>query len=502
MNVLLIMPYHCDLIHAVSLPLGILSIASYLEKHGVNVKIHDFSVHKASPKNVYPDFKPDIVGLSFPSCKAIDGMVKISKYYRKTGVPIVWGGSFCDVADTQHFFDTGLVDIISYCEGEATWLDLVRTLERGGDLADVEGIAYLKNGEVTVTPPRAFMDPAELPQLDFSLVDVPDYYTYLYGCSKLVYVYLSKGCPAHCNFCVNTMCHRNTRRRRPLDVFMAEIEELAGTYGADGFYFGDELAFASDKELYEVSDAFKNTGLPFHWGFQTRIGILSDQAIQYAYDCGCRWIDFGVESGNREMLAKVAKGIPYDKIESTFRACSKAGLISIANFIIGFPGETEDQFRDSIELAQRLESTQNTFAKYIFVPSTPGGQEVVRTFSKYPVFRKLNDYKQMDFFRNRQKLSHIPQKDLDVVQAYFLMNAIFRKDYSDSRDYDLLFKSVITVVRRVSKMPFVCAVKALEEISSDFARFVICLTLHPGILRKYGLKPPKEKRKNKKDSPE
>ena len=487
-NVLLIQPYHCDLIHTVSLPLGPISIASYLKQHNVNVKICDLAVKKTSLKAVCRDFKPDIVGISFPSVKAIDCIVKTSRFFRKMNVPIVWGGSFVDVGETKHFFDTGLVDIVSYCEGEATWLELVRTLENGGDLSGVKGIAYMKDGGIEVTPPRPFMDPALLPRLDFSFVDVPIYFQYLYGCKKLVYVYLSKGCPAHCTFCVNTMCHRNTRRVRPLEVFISEIRELVTVYGADGFYFGDELAFAGDKELYAVCDAFRETGLDFHWGFQTRIGALSDEAIQYAADSGCRWIDFGVESGNREMLSKVAKSIPYDKIEPTFRACSKAGIISIANFIIGFPGETREQMQDSIDLAKKLESTQNTFVKYIFVPTTPGGQEVVRTFSKYPAFNKLNDYKQMDFFKNTQGLSQIPQKDLNVVQSYFLMKAIFRKDYNETRSYDLLFKSVLVVFQRILKIPFTCAVKAFVEIAGDFLRFVSDLTLHPGILKKYGLK--------------
>ncbi len=482
------MPYHCDLIHTVSLPLGILSIASYLKQHGINVRIVDFSVHKASVKKICADFKPDVAGISFPSVKAIDGVVKISRALRGCGVPIVWGGPFCDVANTRHFFDTGLVDVVSYCEGEATWLELVRTLECGGDIGTVRGIAYQKDGEVVITQPRPFVDPAELPRIDFSFVDVPVYFQYLYGCGRLLYVYLSKGCPGHCTFCVNNMCHRNTRRRRPLQVFLSEIKELVTEYGADGFYFADELAFANDAELYEVCDAFRGTGLRFYWGFQTRIGALSEEAVRYAYESGCRWMDFGVESGNREMLSRVAKGIPYQKIESTFAACSKAGMISIANFIIGFPGETRAQLQDTINLAKRLESTQNTFAKYIFVPSTPGGQEVVKTFQKYPAFRKLNDYKQMDFFKNTQGLSQIPQKELNVVQSYFLLQAIFRKDYSDTRNYDLLFKSVSTVVRRITKMNFICAVKALAEISGNFIRFLIDVTLHPGILRRYGLK--------------
>ena len=225
MKVLLIMPYHTDLIHAVSLPLGILSIASYLEKNGYEVKIADFSVRRTSVRKVYESFRPDIVGLSFPSVKAIDGIVRISKFFKQKNIPVVWGGSFVDVGEIQHFFQTGMVDILSFCEGEATWLDLLRTIEMGGDLSGVKGIAYLRGGEIVATPPRPFMDPAELPRLNFDLLDgLKDYYHYLYGCNHLVYVYLSKGCPAHCTFCVNTLCHRNTRRRRPLDVFMEECK--------------------------------------------------------------------------------------------------------------------------------------------------------------------------------------------------------------------------------------------------------------------------------------
>lgn len=482
------MPYHTDLIHTVSLPLGILSIASYLKQNGYDVKICDLSIKKQSLAKVCREYKPDIAGVSFPSCKAIDGVVYASKVLRKQNIPVVWGGSFSDVGDVRHFFDTGLVDIVSFSEGEQTWLELLKCMENNGELSGVKGIAYIKNGSLTVNSPREFLNPVLLPRLDFSIVDVPEYFQYLYGCKKLLYVYLSKGCPAHCTFCVNTTCHRNTRRRRNVDVFMSEINELVSVYGADGFYFADELAFQNEKELYEVCDGFDGIDGTFFWGFQTRIGLLSEEAILRAYRSGCRWIDFGVESGNREMLKKVKKNIPYDKIEQDFTACKKAGIISIANFIIGFPGETEEQMRDSIELAQRIDSTQNTFAKYIFVPTTPSGREVMRTYKSFPPFDKLNDYKQMDFFKNTQGLSQIPQKELNVVQSHFLWTAIFRKDYSGSHDYDLLFKSVLVVLRRVNKMRFVCAVKALTEISADFIRFFFDEKFDKKIHKKYGLK--------------
>lgn len=487
MKILLIMPYHTDLIHTVSLPLGILSIASYLKQNGYEVRICDLSVKKQSVAKVCDDFKPDIAGVSFPSCKAIDGIVNVSKILRKKNIPVVWGGSFSDVGDARHFFDTGLVDIVSFSEGESTWLELLKCLESGGDLAGVSGIAYLKDGSLTINPQRDFMDPAELPKLDFGLVDVPAYFQYLYGCKKLVYVYLSKGCPAHCTFCVNTPCHRNTRRRRNVDVFMSEINELVTVYGADGFYFADELAFLNERELYEVCDGFDKINGEFFWGFQNRIGLFGEDALKRAYASGCRWIDYGVESGNKEMLARVKKNIDYDKIEHDFEMCSRAGIISIANFIIGFPGETEKQLKDSVDLAKRIPSTQNTFAKYIYVPSTPAGREIADSGVPCPAFNKLNDYKQMDFFANTQGLSRLPQKELNVVQSHFLWKAIFRKDYGSTREYDLLFKSVMTVVKRVGRMPFVCACKALKEITFDFTRFFVDEKFDKKIHKKYGL---------------
>ncbi|MBQ6119249.1 MAG: B12-binding domain-containing radical SAM protein [Clostridia bacterium] len=487
MNVLLIMPYHNDLIHAVSLPLGIMSIGTYLQSHGVNVKLCDFSIKRTSLKTALRGFKPDIVGLSFPSAKSVDGIRKISKELRPLGVPIVWGGQFVDVGVADTFFKTGLVDILSYSEGEETWLELVRWVENGGDLGEIKGIAYQKDGKVVFTPKRPFMDPADLPRIDYTLVDVPMYFQYLYGCKNLLYVYLSKGCTAHCTFCFNTACHRNTRRRRALEVSISEITELVTKYGADGFYFADELGFQNDKEMYEICDAFEATGLSFHWGFQTRVGTLSPEAIRRSAECGCRWMDFGVESGSKEMLKKLVKGMPYDKIVPTFHACRENGIITIANFIIGLPGETPEQMQETIDLAKRLDSTQNTFAKYLFLPNTPLGQEVLASFKDRPDFAEMTDYKQIDFFQNNHGLSSIPQKDLNTVQSYFLLKAIFRKDYSDTRSYDLLLKFIFTVLKNASTMHFDSMIKAFAEIISDFTRFCFDVTFHKDILRKYGL---------------
>ena len=487
MRVLLIMPVNCDVIHSVSLPLGILSIATYLKEAGVEVEICDMAIKRVSLSKVLKRYQPDIVGLSFASTKSIDAMINVSRKLRKYNIPIVWGGPFCDLAATEHHFGTGLVDIISYREGEETWLELVRTLENGGNLESVKGIAFLKDGKIVKTEARPFMSSEKLPRIDYSFVEVRRYFQPLYGCKKLLYIYCSKGCPGQCTFCYNHMSHCHKRRRRPLSVFFEELEELVTVYGLDGFYLGDEIAFVSDRELEEFCDELDSLRLNVNFGFQTRIGALSREAIARSYRSGCRWIDFGIESGSPEILTKFQKNIPYDKIDYTFDACCDAGIISIANFIVGFPDETREQVQETIDLAKRIHSTQNTFGQYIPEPNTVDGMNPQRFKKKYATFSKLKDYKKNDLFNNPHNLSEVPKKELNVIQSHFLWTAIFRKDYFENRSYYLLINSIKIFLQRLATLNPYYAAKAVSEIVGDFVRFFIDEHFYPGIHKKYHL---------------
>lgn len=492
MKVLLIMPFNKDLIHAVSLPLGILSIATYLNSRGHEARIRDMSVHHLNLRKEFEEFQPDIIGISLCSNRHIDGAIYVSKKLKKYGRPIVWGGPFCDVSDPSLLLKSGWPDYISFSEGEATWLDIADRLAANRSLEDCPGIAYLKDGETVCTQTREFLDLTTLPELDFKLIDVPAYRQYLYGCNNLVYVYLSKGCPAKCTFCTNMLSHRCQYRRRSLEKFMHETEILVHEYGVNGLYFSDELCFLNKDQLYEVCNAFDNSGLKFHWGFQTRIGILGEAEFKRAFDSGCRWIDFGIESGSKEQLRIMKKGIPYNLIEPTFLWCEKIGIISLANFIIGLPFETEKQLRETVDLAQRLHCTQSSFLKFCISPNTVMGKEAIAAglMRRHP-FKKLTDYKRLDFFLSRtDNYSYIPKKDLSVVQSYFLWKAIFRKKYGDTSEthtFDLLFKHILTVLRRLSFLNLRNKIEVFAEISFLFLRFAFDVAFQKKTQRKYGL---------------
>ncbi len=491
MKVLLIMPYNCDLIHAVSLPLGLISIGTYLKRNGHDVKICDLSVSHQKVQKVFDEYNPDIVGLCLATVKHLNGVINITEKLKKNGVPIVWGGTFCDMATPEILFECKDVDILSFCEGEETWLEIVTALENGNDFSSIKGIAYrAANGEIIKTPERDFIDLKALPPLDFSLVDVNAYGQYLYGCKNLMYVYLAKGCPSKCTFCANQVTHRCTYRRRSIDTFMAETKILVEQYGVDGLYFGDEVCFLNKQQLDELCSAFENSELDFKWGFQTRIGLLNEDDFERLYNCGCRWVDFGIESGNKEQLQIMKKTIPYEKIALTFEICSKLGIISLANFIIGLPGETQEQLNDTVELAKSISATQCSFFHYCISPNTEMGKKAIADGLVKHQIKKIGDYKKIDFFLSKtDNLSHINQKELNVIQSHFLWDALFKKDYNDeTHNFDLLFKHVLTLFRRMSFLPFKDALVCLFETGFLFLRFFFDYYFHPRIKRKYGLK--------------
>jgi radical SAM superfamily enzyme YgiQ (UPF0313 family) len=85
-------------------------------------------------------------------------------------------------------------------KGEITFLELINTIERGGSLDDIDGLAYIDQGKTVVNKERKFANLAELPVLDFSFIDPGKYMTSYIECRKMLHLYASKGCPCQCFF--------------------------------------------------------------------------------------------------------------------------------------------------------------------------------------------------------------------------------------------------------------------------------------------------------------
>lgn len=488
MKVLFINPAMERYTRQVAFPLGLMSIATYLQTNGHEVRILDRTLKTSSVTKELCAYAPDIVGVSVYSMKSFGDSEKVSLAAKKHGIKVVWGGPFVSL-DPDFVFNNIDIDFISIGEGEQTWLELCNTLARGGDPRQVPGLAYCENGKTVFSPEREFLDLSVLPPIDFTLVDVDKYLGDMYGCKKCALLYMSKGCIGQCTFCFNKQFHKQTCRMRPIDTFLTEVRYLVEHHGVDCIYFADELWCKNRNEMLAQCEAFKNSGLRFKWGVQTRVGLFDEADFRIMKEAGCLWIDFGIESGSRSMLKTIKKGIPYDKIEKTFEDCTKAGIISLANFIIGFPGETEEEFRDTVEMAKRIQATQRTFFFYMPGPGSELYDKLVRS-GKYVPPKTFREYTKIKFFYSpKPNLSQVPYKDLKAVRAFFLWKGFSRKFFSkDARSYDIAKKDIADVLKQFRGHGLKFAIQLFLISAYEFCDIFFWAHFFPGIAKKYQLK--------------
>lgn len=488
MRVLFVNPAMERYTRQVAFPLGLMSIATYLKANGHEVKIIDRTIKTTSFYRELDEYKPDIVGVSVYSVKSFGDSEKVSLAALNRGIKVVWGGPFVSL-DPDFVFKNISIDFVSVGEGEQTWLELCNALDEGKDAKEISGLAYYENGQVVYTAQREFIDLAILPPIDFTLVDVEKYLGDMYGCKKCALLYMSKGCIGQCTFCFNKEFHRQTCRMRPVETFLEEVKNLVENYGVDCIYFADELWCKNRTEMLTQCRAFKESGIPFNWGVQTRVGIFSGEDFKIMKDAGCLWIDFGIETGSPSMLKKIKKGIPYNKIEQTFIDCKNADIISLANFIIGFPDESEEEFKETIDLAKRIEATQKTFFFYMPGPGSELYHKLVES-GRYTPPMTFGEYTRVKYFYSpKPNFSKIPSKDLKVVRAYFLWKGFSRKYFgSKARNYDIAKKDIADVLKQFKGHDLRFAWQLFWISAYEFTDIFLYAHIYPGILKKYGLR--------------
>jgi radical SAM superfamily enzyme YgiQ (UPF0313 family) len=291
LKVLLISPATKKNVGPLTTPLGLLSIATYLKKHGHTVIIYESAVNKGRFRKTLREFSPDVVGVSVISGKAVKDAIRLSKIAQKTGHKVIWGG-FLASALPEQCLKTGCVDIISIGEGEHTWLDLLNCFTLGSELDSIKGIAFLKDNEVVRTHCRDLIDLRTLPDLEWELIDVNKYFYHYYSSSKTISLYTSKGCPGHCTFCYNSDFNKSIQCTRPYEQVVRELKHLIQNYGLECACFNDDLMFANKEQMYSFCNAIKAAGLSFYWGCGSIVGIFEKEDFQRMYEAGCRWILF------------------------------------------------------------------------------------------------------------------------------------------------------------------------------------------------------------------
>jgi len=85
-----------------------------------------------------------------------------------------------------------------------------------------------------------------------------------------------------------------------------------------------------------------------------RITDADEELFKKMKKAGVKSLEFGIESGNQEVLDYYNKRITLDAVEKTIKLSKKMGFLTIGNFILGAPIETDKHINDTVSFAKKL----------------------------------------------------------------------------------------------------------------------------------------------------
>lgn len=226
-------------------------------------------------------------------------------------------------------------------EPEYTARDLAATLERGGDLREVAGLALRDSAaRVAHTPLRPpISDLDALPHPDWSLVELGNYRLPLSG-RRFLLVNTNRGCPFRCTFCNAHVYYGRTPRRHSVAYVVQELRRGVERFGVNDFLFWTEEFLLDRAFVLELCHAIAKADLRIRWVCNGRVDCVDREVLTALRRAGCWNVAFGIESGDREVLAGIRKGITPDQIRQAVALAREAGLRVTGHVIVGLPQDT------------------------------------------------------------------------------------------------------------------------------------------------------------------
>ena len=373
--------------HFNGLHLGIAYIASVLKEHGHCVRIYNadyqdsssyadqrqlldsFPTYKAILDDVsHPiwsevvdriaNFAPDILGITMltPNYKAAQNIAELSKS-RDANLKVVVGGVHPSL-DPEGTLAQDCFDYVIRGEGEFSLLELVE----GHDEKDIPGLSYKKGGRSIHNQARPLID-----DLDILPFPCRDRGSFIGGTGYLEtgYIMTGRGCPFSCSYCASPLLWGRVVRYRSVSNVISELEWLAGN--SDSMVrFVDDAFNLNKQRTKEICRQIFSRGLKHEWVCDARVDLLDEELVSLMVQAGCVRIKLGVESGSNRILEKVGKGFTTETVRQQVVMVKKYKLPLTVYLMAGFPGETTEDLRQTIELAKELDA--DYYSLSIFTP--------------------------------------------------------------------------------------------------------------------------------------
>lgn len=393
-------------------PLGILCISAYLEEHGFDNVVFDstFSTFEKLKQHLLSD-PPDVIGIYTNLMTKLNVLriIRFMKQHEKLlQAKIILGGP--EVRHhVPHFLNAGAT-VLVLGEGEQTMLDLVRYYHgaAGMKLEEIQGIAFQQQGgDIIRSVPRTNIRHLEgLPFPNRKKVNLQLYFDAWknkHG-ESAVSVSTMRGCPYTCKWCSRAVYGQTYRRRTAAQV-VAELAFIQGNYDVDTIWFVDDVFTISHQWLREFTTELRQQRIAIRYECISRSDRMNEEVIRLLKESGCFRIWIGAESGSQKVIDAMDRRVEVKQVQEMIQMSKKYGLQAGTFIMVGYPGETDDDVRLTLEHLKKADPDHYTITVAYPIKGTPLYEEVQSSFIEHLPWESSTD-RQLDFRRTYSRKYH------------------------------------------------------------------------------------------------
>jgi radical SAM superfamily enzyme YgiQ (UPF0313 family) len=398
-------------------PYGLGIISSCIELKGYTTDIIDLNFmlqdyFKNNPENFrykiweellkqkIDEFNPDIVGITCMFTIYHRSMIRIARFVKKYNprIVVVAGGVHTTMASTDIISAPGRlvledckeIDFVCLNEGNDSFADFLDVANNRANSCMLRQVATLIENKYTAITKRAEPN-AETLNIAPNYHGLPierygsrgrigAFYWLRPPGTPAATILINRGCRAHCRFCsVDRFNVSGVVLKRDIDKVLDELERLRERYGIKHVMMLDDDLLNDEKRMVELFNRWAKRKLDITWDASNGViaSALTEEIADAAEKSGCVALNFGIESGNPEVLKNIPKPSGVKNFLRAGEIMKKHPRIFTKGLLmVGFPPEPERNFPgesikmiwDTINLARQMDLDWYSIQPLNFIP--------------------------------------------------------------------------------------------------------------------------------------
>lgn len=362
------------------LPLGIASLAAYINEHCKDVNItcldlFDYSLKEGMAK-IIEHIKHDdinIIGYTvfteqrMSTFKIAEGLkqyyintMRLDNSYNYKIINAI-GGPHASLLSEQIRDNYRYVDHICKGEGEKSIVKIINAYKEG-TFRQLEKILESEHVEMKNLP---------------HAIEGLQFFDELTDLNQEAAIIMSRGCTDFCSFCSTTKVWKGYRARSAFDTFK-EMLKYEQYFGITKFKFHDDACTGDIMEWKKLCKLIIEYKKEWQFEITARIDHFDNELIDLLQKSGCHTIAVGIESGNDKLRKKMNKKLNIDKAIKNCKKIKDVGIKLICMFVVGYPEENEDTVNDTKKLIRQIKPDMVFRQPLMIFPGTKNYRDCVK----------------------------------------------------------------------------------------------------------------------------